>query len=76
MFGKNPQSHEEIRNEVSVFEQNPIKIDDFNEAERKEIKECVEKRKIKWREVAENNKLFLKKRTKRTIKKKRSWNVY
>ena len=47
MFGKSPQSHEEIRNEVSVFEQNPIKIDDFNEAERKEIKECVEKRKIK-----------------------------
>ena len=58
---KNPQSHEGVSNEVSVYEQKPIKIDDFNEIEEKEIKERVEKRKMKRREVTENNKLLKKK---------------
>ena len=40
-----------------VYQQKPIKIDDFNEAEEKEIKECIEKQKIKQREVTEKNKL-------------------
>ena len=40
-----------------VYKQKPLKIRDFNEAEKKEIKEHVEKRKIKQREVAEKNKL-------------------
>ena len=47
-----------ICNETFVYEQKPIKIDDFNETEEKEVKERVEKRKIKRREVAEKNKLF------------------
>ena len=42
-LGKNPQNHENVRNETDVYEQKPIKIDDFNEAEEKEVKECVEK---------------------------------
>ena len=56
MLGKNSQKYEGVCNETSVYEQKPIKIDDFNEAEEKEIKEPVEKRKIKRIEVAENNK--------------------
>ena len=69
MLRKNPQSHEGVSNEVSVYEQKPIKIDDFNEIEEKKIKERVEKRKMKRREVTENNKLLKKRRNKRTIKK-------
>ena len=61
MLSKKPQSHEGVSNEVSVYEQKPIKIDDFNEIEEKEIKERVEKRKMKRREVTENNKLLKKK---------------
>ena len=54
-----------------LFEQKQIKIDDdFNETEEKEIKECVEKRKLKMREVAEKNTLLKKKRNKRKIKKR------
>ena len=62
MLSKKPQSYEGVRNEVSVYEQKPIKIDDFNEIEEKEIKERVEKRKMKRREVTENNKLLKKKK--------------
>ena len=65
MLGKNPQSHEKRCNEVSVYEQKPIKIDDSNETQEKEIKECFGKIKIKRREVAENNKLLKKKETER-----------
>ena len=56
MLGKNPQKYEGVCNETSVYQQKPIKTDDFNEAEEKEIKDPVEKRKIKRIEVAENNK--------------------
>ena len=56
MLVKNPQIYEK-RNEISVYVQKPIKIDEFNEAKQKVIKERVEKRKIKRTEVAENNKL-------------------
>ena len=65
MLGKNPKSHEVIRNEVSVYEKQTIEIDDFDETEEKEIKERVEKINIKIREVAENNKLLKKKETRR-----------
>ena len=65
MLGKNPKSHEVIRNEVSVYEKQTIEIDDFDETEEKEIKERIEKIKIKIREVAENNKLLKKKETRR-----------
>ena len=35
LLGKSHQNFEEIRNDVSVYEQKPIKIDDINEAEKK-----------------------------------------
>ena len=63
-LGKSPHNYEEIRDETCVYEQKPIKIDDFNEDEEKEVKERAEKRKQKRREVTENNKL-LKKREKK-----------
>ena len=62
MLGKNPQNYEGACNKISVYEQKPIKIDDFNKAEEKEIKERIEIRKIKRREIAENNKLKKKKK--------------
>ena len=61
-MGKNPQNYENAHAETSVFEQKSIKTDDFNEAEEKEVKEHVEKRKMKRREVAEKNKLLKKKK--------------
>ena len=71
LLSKNPQNYEKIRYDVLLFEQKQIKIDDdFNETEEKEIKECVEKRKLKMREVAEKNTLLKKKRNKRKIKKR------
>ena len=42
-LGKDPQKYENVRNETDVYEQKPIRIDDFNKAEEKEIKERVEK---------------------------------
>ena len=57
-LGKNLQNYESVRNETNVSEEKPIKIDDFNEAEEKEVKEPVEKIKIKRRAVAEKNKLL------------------
>ena len=60
MLRKKPQNYKKIRIDVSVYEQRPIKIDDFNEAEENKIKEGVEKIKIKRREVVENNKLLKK----------------
>ena len=62
-MGKNPQNYEVFITK-RVYEQKPIKIDDFNEAEEKEVKERIEKRKIKRREVAEKNKLLKKKEKK------------
>ena len=44
---KNLQNYENAHAETSVFEQKLIKIDDFNEAGEKEVKEGVEKRKMK-----------------------------
>ena len=63
-LGKDPQNYENNHVETCVFEQKPIKIDDFSEAEEKEVKEHVEKRKMKRREVAEKNKLLKKKKKK------------
>ena len=59
-LGKIPQNYEGIKSEISIFEQKRVKIDDFNEAEEKEIKEPVEKRKMNRREVTENNNLLRK----------------
>ena len=51
-LGKNPQNYENNHTETCVFEQKPIKIEDFNEAKEKEVKKRIEKRKMKSREVA------------------------
>ena len=61
-MGKNPNNSESIRNETNIYEQKPINIGDFNKAEEAEVKERVEKRKQKRREVAEKNKLLKKKK--------------
>ena len=61
-MGKNPQNYKNAHAETWVFEQKSIKIDDFNEAVEKEVKERVEKRKMKQREVTEKNKLLKKKK--------------
>ena len=74
-LGKNPKNHETIRNETSVFEQRPIEVDDFNEIEKKQIKEWVEKRKQKRREVAEKNKPLNKKRKQEKSKEDEKKNV-
>ena len=72
LLSKKPQNYEKIRYDVLLFEQKQIKIDDdFNETEEKEIKECVEKRKLKMREVAEKNTLLKKKKKQEKNKKKR-----
>ena len=63
-LGKNPHNYESVCNETSVNEQKPTKIDDFNDAEEKEVKEHVQKRKQKRREVTEN-KPFKKEKTTR-----------
>ena len=46
-LGKNPQNYENIHNKTFGYEQKPIKINDFNEAEEKEVKGRVEKEKYK-----------------------------
>ena len=61
-LGKNPENYESIRNETNIYEQNPINIDDFNKIEEKKVKERVEKRKQKRRDVAEKKKLLKKKK--------------
>ena len=61
-LGRNPENYETIRNETYVFEQKPMKVDNFNEIEEKEVKERVEKRKQKRWEVAKKNKLLKKKK--------------
>ena len=68
LIGKKTPKYEEIRNDVLVQEKTPIKIDDFNEAEENKIKERVEKRKLKRREVA-GNKLLNKKKQEKNKKR-------
>ena len=70
-LGKNLNDCEEIRNETYLCEQKPVKVDDFNETEEKQVKKQVEKRKQKRREMAENNKLLKKRKNKRKIRKKK-----
>ena len=61
-MGKNPANYETIRKETNIYEQKPVNIDDFDEAEEVELKQGVEKRKGKRRIVAEKNKLVKNKR--------------
>ena len=67
---KNLQNYKNVCDEESVYELKPIKIDDFNEAVEKKVKEHVEKIKIKRREVAEKINC-LKKENRKKIKKLR-----
>ena len=64
MLDKSPQNYNGAHNNISVYDQKPIKNDDFNEAEEKKIKDHVGKRKIKRWDVTENNKIK-KKETRR-----------
>ena len=75
-MGKNPINYESIRKETNIYEQKPINIDDFNESEEAEVKQRVEKRKQRRREVAEKNKLLKKKRKAEETKRKEKdmWN--
>ena len=66
-MGKNSHNYEEIRNETCVYEQKPIKIDEFNETREKEVKERNERRKQKRTKVAESNKLFFRKRKNKRV---------
>ena len=70
-LGKNPQNYENVFGETSVCEQKPIKIDDINEAEEKEVKEHIEKRKRNRREVAEKKNLLKKRKNKNKTKKQK-----
>ena len=63
-MGKNPRNYESIKKETNIYEQKPINIDDFNEAEEAEVKQ-LEKRKQKRREIAEKNKLSKKEKLKK-----------
>ena len=45
-----------MQKETNIYEQKPINIDDFKDREESEVKEQVNKRKQKWRKIAENNK--------------------
>ena len=65
-LGKNSENYENIGNKTSIYEQKPINIDYFNDVEEKQVKECVEKRKQKRREVAEKNKMVNKNKEKKT----------
>ena len=63
-FGKNPDNYETTRNDTCVFEQKPIKVENFKKIEQRHVKERVEKRKQKHCEVAEKKKTVEKKKWK------------
>ena len=75
-MGKNPVNYKSIRKETNIYEQKPINIDDFNESEEAEVKQQVDKRKQKRRDLAEKNKLLKKKRKAEETKitEKDMWN--
>ena len=73
-LGKHPENYESIRNETCTYEQKPISVDDFNKVKEKEVKGKVEKRKQKWGEVAEKNKLLKKRKQEESkVKEKEMW---
>ena len=75
-LGKHPENYESIRNETCTYEQKPISVDDFNKVKEKEVKGKVEKRKQKWGEVAEKNKLLKKRKQEESkVKRKKCGNV-
>ena len=85
LLGKHRLNYEGIRNEICVYvyEQKAIKIGEFNEAKEKQVKERIEKRNTKRREVAKQYKLLKKKRIKnrKKIRKQRKnceveWDIW
>ena len=72
---KNPNNYENIRKETNTYEQKAINIDDFNDSEEAEVKEWVNKRKLKRHEIAKNNKLLKKKQKteENKVKEKDMW---
>ena len=68
-FGKNPQNYKNAYAETSVFEQKPIKIDDFNEAEEKEAKELVKKEKWNKEWSLKKTSYLEKRKSKRKMRK-------
>ena len=53
-LGKNPNNEENVRKETNIYEQKPINIDDFNDSEKVDVKESVEKGKKseeKWLKI-------------------------
>lgn len=67
-MGKNPRNYESIKKETHIYEQKPINIDDFNEAEEAEVKQQVGKWNQKRRKVAKKITLLKKKRKAEEIK--------
>ena len=73
-LGKNPQNYQSVHNESCVYKQKPIKMDDFNKAEEKEVKE-----RKSWKNKNKKKKLlrkinFKKKRKNKKKIKKEMWN--
>ena len=64
-MGKRPNNYENIGKETKT---KAYKLWQFNESEEAEVKERVNKQKLKRRKIAENNKL-LKKKKKKTWRK-------
>ena len=65
---KQLENYESIRNETCTY------VDDFNKVKEKEVKGKVEKRKQKWGEVAEKNKLLKKRKQEESkVKEKEMW---
>ena len=63
-LGQNPQNYENVPDETNLYEQKPIKVNNFNEDEEKELKGRIEKRKIKRREAAKKKKQTIEKNPK------------
>ena len=74
-IGKNPSNYENIRKETNTYKQKLINTDDFNDSEEAEVKERVNKRKLKQHEMAVNNKLLKKKQKteENKVKEKDMW---
>ena len=74
-LGKNPQNYLHEHDVTSIFKQKLIKIDDFDMEEEKQVKERVEERKIKRREVAKKQAAEKKKKLKITKKLKKKCGI-
>ena len=69
-LGKDPSDFSKEKSERFKFEQKSIGINAFNKLEEKKIKEKIEKRRQKRRELAEKNKVLKREKRERESKKK------